>query len=419
MSRLRIRKKNKCILRTTMVSLILSLIIGIMPNMATYALFKDSQSFDKDFSISTGDIDVRVDGGFNIEWNEDDDDKSYEIPEFKIYNDGTLSQNIRLSLSTNVDVSKYITYDLKFAKYNNREIKSVNLSKNNIELRYKDNDELVKLNSNDYITVRGSITINEDIEDLIEDGDTMQIVVSLNVSASQINNIDKIEEKGFYDKEVQKNYIQISDDEDNDNIISEEAIKTSGYGSNSENANVTIFIDLIKNTIDVNKLSNISILGNTGKKAFLNAKDFNMNKNHYVMSSVDLTQITKNFGDGNIIQLVFEYKDNKPSKIYEFDFRSLGVDAHGNLTLQARFKEVVSLEVDVEEPKEEISNEPDKMEPSIEEVVVPNEQDEVEPPEEEAIVPDESEIDEPSKEEIIVPIQPDIMAPSKENIEIQ
>ncbi|MDU7904041.1 MAG: hypothetical protein E7J33_00485, partial [Peptostreptococcaceae bacterium] len=185
----KLREKNK--LKATMVSLALTLSISLMPSLETYAIFKDSESMTKDISISTGDVDVRVDNGFNIVWSEDEHDDEnimFKAHEFKIYNDGTLKENLRLNLSTDKDISKYVKYTLKFDRYRDRQIKAIDLStKDNKELRYEDNNELVVLNSGDNLNAKLYLNIDEDIEDLVENSKSIRVGIDINILASQIN----------------------------------------------------------------------------------------------------------------------------------------------------------------------------------------------------------------------------------------
>ncbi|WP_155490080.1 TasA family protein, partial [Paraclostridium sordellii] len=122
MSRIRRLKENrrKNTIKTTVASLALVLALGFTQVIGTYALFTDTVDLPSNLSISTGDVDVRVDDGFNITIEDDyyikDNEQIQKKHKFNIYNDGTLKQNISLSLdyNSNMNIDGYISYDLKF-----------------------------------------------------------------------------------------------------------------------------------------------------------------------------------------------------------------------------------------------------------------------------------------------------------------
>lgn len=417
MSRLKILKeRNK--LKTTMVSLALALSIGLIPSLETYATFKDSESMTEDLSISTGDVDVRVDEGFNIVWSEDEHDDEnimFKAHEFKIYNEGTLKENLRLNLSTDKDISKYVKYTLKFDKYKDRQIQAIDLStKDNKELRYEDNKELVVLNSGDSLSAKLYLNIDEDIEDLVEDLESIKIGIDINILASQINKSNTIEENGFYDREVQKNSITIIDDDnDDDNVIPSGSIKVSAkdttidinHETNDSNGYIGLdrFIDNYDQVIKIEYIS--------GNGAFSKSNGYSKNST-YQIYPVDVKGISRNFEKKNTITLKFNYKDGSYKK-YMLDFRAEG--SYGNRLLEAQVWLIESNMNSINEDKQEEVEIPtldsEQLYPDEEGTSDSTKSDELE-------IPNYKDVIETPKVEV-VPSQPDIIEPSKEEIEIQ
>ena len=77
--------------------------MGISQGIGTYALFTDNENVPSDISLSTGDVDVEVNPVGDFTDTELNLSNYIEMP-IKITNNGTLNQNIRLSLSTSEDI---------------------------------------------------------------------------------------------------------------------------------------------------------------------------------------------------------------------------------------------------------------------------------------------------------------------------
>ena len=94
-----------------------------------------------------GKLDVNIGDGFN--------EKELEVKNevinntFKITNDGTLKQHLKLSLSgIDNNIKKYLDYNIEFENYNDKTIKPISykqlLNNNLVSLKYED-DSLVVL----------------------------------------------------------------------------------------------------------------------------------------------------------------------------------------------------------------------------------------------------------------------------------
>ncbi|OSB08869.1 hypothetical protein B2H97_12985 [Paraclostridium bifermentans] len=417
MSRLKILKeRNK--LKTTMVSLALALSIGLIPSLETYAIFKDSESMTEELSISTGDVDVRVDEGFNIVWSEDEHDDEnimFKAHEFKIYNEGTLKENLRLNLSTDKDISKYVKYTLKFDKYKDRQIQAIDLStKDNKELRYEDNKELVVLNSGDSLSAKLYLNIDEDIEDLVEDLESIKVGIDINILASQINKSNTIEENGFYDREVQKNSITIIDDDnDDDNVIPSGSIKVSAKDTtidiNHETNDSNGYIGLDRFIDNYDQVINIDYISGNG--AFSKSNGYSKNST-YQIYPVDVKGISRNFEKKNTIVLKFNYKDGSYKK-YMLDFRAEG--SYGNRLLEAQVWLIESNRNSIDEDKQEEVEIPTL---DSEQLYSDQEGASDSTKSQELEIPNYTDVIEPPKVEVEAS-QSDAMEPTKEEMEIQ
>ncbi|WP_283595540.1 hypothetical protein [Paraclostridium bifermentans] len=417
MSRLKILKeRNK--LKTTMVSLALALSIGLIPSLETYAIFKDSESMTEELSISTGDVDVRVDEGFNIVWSEDEHDDEnimFKAHEFKIYNEGTLKENLRLNLLTDKDISKYVKYTLKFDKYKDRQIQAIDLStKDNKELRYEDNKELVVLNSGDSLNAKLYLNIDEDIEDLVEDLESIKVGIDINILASQINKSNTIEENGFYDREVQKNSITIIDDDnDDDNVIPSGSIKVSAKDTtidiNHETNDSNGYIGLDRFIDNYDQVINIEYISGNG--AFSKSNGYSKNST-YQIYPVDVKGISRNFEKKNTIVLKFNYKDGSYKK-YMLDFRAEG--SYGNRLLEAQVWLIESNRNSIDEDKQEEVEIPTL---DSEQLYSDQEGASDSTKSQELEIPNYTDVIEPPKVEVEAS-QSDAMEPTKEEMEIQ
>lgn len=447
MSRLRRLKERKIKnrIKAAPCGLALALVIGSAQSLGTYALFSDTEDIINKIDISTGDIDVRVNEGFNHEWsdedddyyndNDDDDSIRVKVHDLEIYNDGTLNQNISLSLIS--DISQYIDrYELVFKEYNNKIIETIDLSTSTKELRHNDK-ELVTLNSGDYINAEVFLTFNEEkIDDLVDDGNSIKIDMGVNILATQINKKNLIEKQGFSDLERQINSITITDYED-ENIISTGAIKVNPANYIKDNWMTIAFKghgkftglgDIIEGFDNIKKHTLIEQNG-----AFKNSQLINTGK-EYKLDPVNGLALNDSFTENYII-LEYEYDKNTDGnndyyKRYKISFKlSNQLDGKGNRLAIGKVElmdqgtilntlDETSIEEQIKIDEELI--EPEIVEPLKEEVEVPSEPEVVEPPKEEVEAPSEPEVVEPPKvEETVVPSQPDIIAPPKEEIEIQ
>lgn len=419
-------KRRKNTIKTTMASLALTLAIGSAQTMGTYALFIDTEDVTNNLTISTGDVDVKIDGNrFNIEHiiKNDDEDKAYTIPEFKIINEGTLKQNLKLRVSNinNINeidrIAEEIEYNFTFYDVNGKEIlsKEVELSTlmgKGIELKY-DSGELVVLDSDEFITVKGSLDIDDDIDEYTNELVNKTMNIELNVLASQINNDKVIQKDGFYDKAVQNNTITFGEA---NIIVDGEGMKVAGNGQ-PENQFIEVYP-----TKDFNPIpENIEFISGTGlfenaKVGYKNSGAFEIRAHIYDKKLG--YKFKDDFGTDKIV-IRFIYGDT--TKEIEFDFRK-AKNPSGNRVAEAKYTILKEYKTIKEPVKEEISepNNTEAVESPDEEIYKPSEQDIIEPPKEEVELPSEQEaVGIPKEEEIVVPSKPDIIVPAKEEIEIQ
>ena len=420
MSRLK-NKKSKKFIKTIISSLALTLAMSSTQIIPTYALFTDTIKIANDLVISMGKLDVNIGNGFN--------EKELEVKNkvinktFKISNDGTLKQHLKLSLSgIDNNIKKYLDYNIEFENYNNKTIKSISykqlLNNNLVSLKYED-DSLVVLEPGKFITATANIVIDENIpQDLIE----QPLEFNLNINAIQVNNETLIQDFGFSDIEIQKNYLQFKD------MIEPELPQNGNINVQlvSNEDKVKIFIRDIKE-INTKNIRDIEITGGTGE--FNNIKIVQDNDNIVFVqkdSQGNFNITNTDFDDSNtlILKLIMNDKSYKEIK---FRFR---INSKSSKKLEAYYEIISSGTVEVssilnesevvELPKDEeieVPNEPEVVELSKdEEIGVPNEPEVVEPSKDEEIgVPNEPEVVEPSKdEEIGVPNEPEVVEPPKD-----
>ena len=375
----------------------------------TYALFTDTIKIANDLVISMGKLDVNIGDGFN--------EKELEVKNevinntFKITNDGTLKQHLKLSLSgIDNNIKKYLDYNIEFENYNDKTIKPISykqlLNNNLVSLKYED-DSLVVLEPGKFITATANIVIDENIpQDLIE----QPLKFNLNINAIQVNNETLIQDFGFSDVEIQENYLQFK------YMIKPELPQNGNVNVQlvSNEDKVKVFIRDIKE-INTKHIRDIEITGGTGE--FNNIKIVQDNNNIVFVqkdSQGNFNITNTDFDDSNtlILKLIMNDKSYKEIK---FRFR---INSKNSKKLEAYYEIISSGTVAVSS----IPNEPEVVEPSKdEEIGVPNEPEVVEPSKDEEIgVPNEPEVVEPSKdEEIGVPNEPEVVEPPKdEEIEV-
>ena len=420
MSKLK-NKKMKKFTKNVVSSLALALLMSSTQIIPTYALFTDTIKIANDLVISMGKLDVNIGDGFN--------EKELEVKNevinntFKITNDGTLKQHLKLSLSgIDNNIKKYLDYNIEFENYNDKTIKPISykqlLNNNLVSLKYED-DSLVVLEPGKFITATANIVIDENIpQDLIE----QPLKFNLNINAIQVNNETLIQDFGFSDIEIQKNYLQFKD------MIEPELPQNGNINVQlvSNEDKVKIFIRDIKE-INTKNIRDIEITGGTGE--FNNIKIVQDNDNIVFVqkdSQGNFNITNTDFDDSNtlILKLIMNDKSYKEIK---FRFR---INSKNSKKLEAYYEIISSGTVEVssilnesevvELPKDEeieVPNEPEVVELSKdEEIGVPNEPEVVEPSKDEEIgVPNEPEVVEPSKdEEIGVPNEPEVVEPPKD-----
>ena len=403
MSKLK-NKKMKKFTKNVVSSLALALLMSSTQIIPTYALFTDTIKIANDLVISMGKLDVNIGNGFN--------EKELEVKNkvinktFKISNDGTLKQHLKLSLSgIDNNIKKYLDYNIEFENYNNKTIKSISykqlLNNNLVSLKYED-DSLVVLEPGKFITATANIVIDENIpQDLIE----QPLEFNLNINAIQVNNETLIQDFGFSDIEIQKNYLQFKD------MIEPELPQNGNINVQlvSNEDKVKIFIRDIKE-INTKNIRDIEITGGTGE--FNNIKIVQDNDNIVFVqkdSQGNFNITNTDFDDSNtlILKLIMNDKSYKEIK---FRFR---INSKSSKKLEAYYEIISSGTVEVSS----ILNESEVVElPKDEEIEVPNEPEVVELSKDEEIgVPNEPEVVEPSKdEEIGVPNEPEVVEPPKD-----
>ena len=398
MSRLK-NKKSKKFIKTIISSLALTLAMSSTQIIPTYALFTDTIKIANDLVISMGKLDVNIGDGFN--------EKELEVKNevinntFKITNDGTLKQHLKLSLSgIDNNIKKYLDYNIEFENYNDKTIKPISykqlLNNNLVSLKYED-DSLVVLEPGKFITATANIVIDENIpQDLIE----QPLKFNLNINAIQVNNETLIQDFGFSDVEIQENYLQFK------YMIKPELPQNGNVNVQlvSNEDKVKVFIRDIKE-INTKHIRDIEITGGTGE--FNNIKIVQDNDNIVFVqkdSQGNFNITNTDFDDSNtlILKLIMNDKSYKEIK---FRFR---INSKNSKKLEAYYEIISSGTVAVSS----IPNEPEVVEPSKdEEIGVPNEPEVVEPSKDEEIgVPNEPEVVEPPKDqEIEVPNELEIV----------
>lgn len=394
MSRLRRLKEKtrKSIIKTTMASLALVLAIGSTQIMGTYALFKDTEDVTSNLSVSTGDVDIEIEKGsegFNETGLQPNDSFEHE---FVVKNHGTLKQNITLQLEgVPNELKPYIEYNIKFD--NNTELSTMFEMQDGFKKAIVNNNRnLFILDPGKNINLTAQIIIDCNMPEEIQMAlQNIKNKLILRVESTQINDKNTLFNNGFYDLEIQENYLTIG--EYIKNIITG-MIKVTGHTVTIEFKDVP---ELTKN------LKNISVINNTGTGQFLGAYSGTTNSNKLTIdfpSSFNLNGVGKDFEMGHTVKIRFEYNDGTQLD-YLFDFRKAKVP-NNHSQLDAKYELILSTTKDLDKGVE-VTSEPET----------------VEPPKEEVEIPSGPEVVEPSKEEAVVPSKPDIIDLSKEEIETQ
>lgn len=187
MSRL---KKEK--IKATMSGLALMIAIGVAGGVGSYAYFTDQSEAKNDLVVTMGELDIDIPN--SKEWNHDIG-KTYDRQEIYIDNNGTLNQNVKLTIDNfkvndtlSEEILKEINYQIEF-KYVNRnqeEIdkiiylngedlsKGIEQGKTLIELNGKsgylkdDKGELITLSPGEYIKCTMATDITGANKELIQ-----------------------------------------------------------------------------------------------------------------------------------------------------------------------------------------------------------------------------------------------------------
>lgn len=440
MSRLRkLKERKKQYTKTIMSSLALTIAIGYIQTIPTYAWFTDTKNIENDLIVTMGKLDVEIKEGLNVQNLKLN--KLYE-KEFKINNLGSLKQKLRLKFSkgksNNIEKEhlKYINYTLSIKTSKNRNVIINNLNNNEVELLNSDGTKLV-LDPGDYLNCKSQIFIKDTEDNPIPEDIKKSLskkIADFNIAvlASQINydsdgNIEN-NHIGFTDRDIQHNVVRI------DKFTSCEDLEPNLEVEFDENRK-EIDINIPKEYEDNKKLDlvNVDILGGTGEFENVSLEldngvpDIDSDEFDIVKmplgSKFDPDKIGNCFTENQklIVELTFKQKIDNTEVIvketWEIKFR-IGPKSNGKNVLQAyyevldRSKEELILINDVEKP----------IEPELpkEEVEAPSELDVEEHPKEEVEIPSKPDKeDSPKVEETDTLSKPDIIAPPKEEIEIQ
>lgn len=139
-NKFKINKNKK--LKSTIIGLTLSLIIGFTGAVGTYSYFSDQLGIKNDLKITLGNLKTSIDKDINIEKLESNSEISKT---FYIENEGSLGQNIKIrfsNLEQNIDYKEYtnsdkIKYTLKITK-NNQQVITISKSIKELENTVQD-----------------------------------------------------------------------------------------------------------------------------------------------------------------------------------------------------------------------------------------------------------------------------------------
>ena len=382
MSRLRRLKerKRKNKIKVTTCSLALALAIGSAQGLTTYAMFTDTADVDSNIAISTGDLDVKIDGGLNV-----NNLKMSETfaKEFKIENKGTLKQKVKLTSEfEDLKFLDYIDYNLEIKTSNNDKVYIDNEGK---LFNAGSNSRLILI-PGDYLNCTSKINIKQNLT--IEQKNELsekEIKFNLKVLASQINFEDDTQ-KGFTDEDIQNNYVKIEKLDDSKDLESNLGVEIFTNGE--------VIHILTPPAYEMYPEYSLELVKGTG--AFQNIKIKQSDKPGYMFFIERLTfgfdGIDKDFSEKNQIKLKITFKDKNliPIKKEEWNIQ-FRIGKNGKL--EARYDVL-----------------------SSHEIKSPNT--EVESLDESHVVEQQNEELEVSEEEIVIPEQIDIIAP-KQEIDIQ
>ena len=410
MSRLRNLKerKRKSIMKATSYGLALTLVLGSVQGLGTYALFNDNETVSGNISLSTGDVDVKVNGGQHLKDIKPGGTRELVV---EITNEGTLNQNVKLELDISDSIKKYINYNFDF--------KGFNVGKDGV--MYNKDGELLVLAPGSRIEGVINITVNQMDENKQNELAGKEQEIKLTVTSRQINRDKTFSTNGFYDEFTQVNTITIDKaqtiEDDNilysgkdgvlklnpENILVENAIIMVEYYS-PENEEYNGLLDIIEKLdgnlkVDPNKISIINKVGAFENSNFRIITNENYNPKGIEINSIDGTLIKEDFVNKNYIDIKIDYEENSISKLYRIDFRA----------------ELVKVPVEGEEKPKEKSLAEAKV--TLIDTKVTQEDESLN---EEIEVPNKPEVIEPQKEEEIeIPNKPEVIEPPKENEELQ
>lgn len=380
------RRINK--LKIAAVSLTLTLTISSTQALGTYALFTDTEDLVSDLSISTGDVDVEVNKGFDKTDVQSGHTFTHNVI---ITNNGTSNQNIRLELEKKLD---YVDYSVDFVDEKIADLASLSIVEQNIT---NADGTLFVLPPGEQVNATINIRIGEIPKDVYNTTENIKLVVL----ASQINKANTIVKNGFYDIAIQQNTINFIGKE---NIITSDKgqIKVAGLGE----GNNFLKIDYIKGAFTIP--TSIKFVEGTGK--FENSKvrlDSNNTFDIFDVSVYDKKNKNYLFEDKygvDRITIDFIYKD-KILRVY-FDFR-LAEKVHGNRAAIAKYTITEPLKTIIKEKSQQ------NLEQTIMEDIEESSQVETTQPSQQEVV------ESPKSEETPEPVQPKITEQPIDNENIQ
>lgn len=366
MSRLkRLKKTKNQTIKTVMSSLALTLIIGVGNTISTYAWFNDKENIKNDLSITMGDLNVAISGGFNSEvLKEDKDFKG--VKDFTIKNDGNLNEKLRFKISLNEsnDLNpmyfKYISYSLNIVNEDNNKILTnldINLAEDKfIDLKYE-NGTRVKLKPGETLKCKSTISLNTGDESIINEMSKKNIGFNVDVFASQINyNNGQItsEEVGFTDIANQENLVKI---EESKNDLLKSNLKVHFQDGREE---IKIYIP---DEYKPKEIDSIRILeGGSGE--FINIKLDEKSLHHFVIEKrndkdFNKDKIGNKFSEVNQFNIEIKFKDKKDSQEIETtEVWNIKFRINENGKLEAYYKVINSKLKTIENNEgEEITNE--------------------------------------------------------------
>lgn len=420
MSRLRRLKERKNRIKATACGLALSLSIGSIQGLGTYALFTDREDIASELAISTGDVDVELSSN-TVKMPALFNGKTI-TKEFTITNQGTLKQYIKLNISEQLDdgivFNEWISlYGIQF--------KTIDENQNEITLTIgedgylKDGDASFELDPGKDIKAIVSFT-TKSIDNITQESYAgKKFSLNIGVEASQLG-IENIEGKGFFDIDEIKYEFTISPivpnltfTEDKD-IPEDIKIEFGDYIDKPDS------MDLIYRNGGFNRNNSPKHDPDHTYKTRIEYKNGTLMIYADVYSTPDKkwVGVTNKFAEDYVI-IKFNYDGY--SRYFKFNFKYTSTSKP--LYLAVQITELNDSELppsNVNEEELEVSSESEVIEPSNEEIEVPSEVEVVEPSTEELEVPSESEVIESSTEELEVTGESEVVEPSNEQtIEIQ